>query len=420
MSFWANIRVRIPRAGVRIAFFSLTFLAVGASLARALGLTSTDVRKFWADRVAHMRELDALIAGDHAKYADLNDKDRLAVVVWWGRKHDATAQWGLLKAANDPDPRIRQEALFNLGRRCDAKDDASLAALLDRGQSDSGLIEIMGDCRIKEGAPALLRLLDGPAASVAATALGKIGEVEAVPRLKKSLASQDAWVAISAADALASLGDRSGYDIAAKWLSDTTGSQSIRGSVSKLDVQVVAARTLGKIGTKADLPLLRTAFERVIATTFGRAASRAIIEIMAREGMQLSDWKSNPTSRHILLGSFPEDMYGWDPRLSSASRSLASRNDDVVKIERVAGASSQDIFRYSMRDPAVRFGRHLAAIQAVMEVVLALDHQRSRKLLKELLSESSTDPEIVSLAKNRLQLIDKWETEGRAHAALWQ
>jgi HEAT repeat protein len=398
--------------------FVLASVVAGLWLVHAAGFTGFGFESYEARLTAHMRELDARIAKDHSEYAKLDDKDRAAVVVWWGEVNDDTAQWGLVKAATDSDPKIRRSAIFNLSRRCNARHNADLVALLGDAKSDTGaLIKAIGACKVKDAAPALMRLLNGRGEILATTALGQIGATDAIPQLKTVMASTNSWASINAAEALANLGDRSGYKIAAKWLSDSAASQGDKGNPPEWMVQQVAARTLGKIGTRKDLPLLRAVVERGNGI-LSQAASSAVMDIMDREGMKLSDWKSNSVSRRIVLDSFPQDIYGWNPALQIDPGALASRNQVVAKIERVAGASRVDIFRYCMRNSSGQSGGRWAQRSAIWEVVGALDHKESRQLLNELLSDP--DPSVVGDAKNRLQVLDQWERRAHEHAALWK
>jgi len=380
-----------------LILFSLIFSALVPGEVNASSRQKRLLRKQEKSWNRHLKKLSSLserIEKTPSSFDTLGEDKKIDLVYFWGRNYAGIARRGLLHAATDPDVRVRDKAVYILGRVKDPTLVTPLIKLLQEQKGPRGqIIAALGNYRSREAVPLMINFLGEREAATAAKALGQVGDRRAIEPLKKLLTHKDNWLATNAARSLAMLGDSSGYDFSSKQLIRWVGPKR-KGERTRLDVN---CSTLGLIGSKADLPLLRQVVKQGNGGTFSEAAARAIIRIMDREGMKLEKWRSVKEDRVLVYTSFLEDMMLWTGGPSLYS--LGERNANFSRIEKVTGESRSNIFRAIMRDSDKRFAQG-----AIWKITYALDPQESIPLLRELLKED--DPDLQKWGNYRLDVIE--------------
>ncbi len=97
----------------------------------------------------------------------------------------------LLKALDDPSPRIRRQAAYSLGQMANPE---IVRAVIDHLEAHPDLaqeetLEVLGECRLPESVPVLARYLEDPRSILrrsAARSLGRLGDPSAIEPLKEA------------------------------------------------------------------------------------------------------------------------------------------------------------------------------------------------------------------------------------------
>jgi HEAT repeat protein len=234
----------------------------------------------------------AMVAGrqvvplNEITFDHLPENDKESAIRDWGTTKSATAGRLLLHAAKDSSAHVRQAAAYELRSRCDLED--GMIALLDSGRGYSaGLMQALAECRSQKAIPIFLKYLKdlshpGPA-GVAAESIEKVGAREAIPQLKLAVQGCDELCKGIAAAALSSFGER---EVSREWaIRKLSVPEAIRGNPNDTpdwEIRQYAVRVIGRIGTSADIPILKESMER--RGILGEEADSAIAAIKERGG----------------------------------------------------------------------------------------------------------------------------------------
>lgn len=234
--------------------------AVGAEEAAELGAVLPAAARL---RVAGAEALAARWLGD-ARAAI-----RAGAVAALGALGGAGALDALAAALADPEPGVRAAALDGLARLGARGTPALVRAAQAAGAPVDGqkaIARALGETGAAEAVPALARMLEGPAAAAAATALGRLGAPGATGPLVAHLARPEAPGRPEAIEALAALVARDAAPAIAALLTD-----------DRAEVRATAARALGRLRHEPASPRL----EALRADYHGRVR-RAAVEALAK------------------------------------------------------------------------------------------------------------------------------------------
>jgi putative membrane-bound dehydrogenase-like protein len=206
-----------------------------------------------------------------------------------------TAREGIIRATADADPRLRRQALRQLGTR-----------------------------RVREALPAVLARVTDSDASVrfhAATACGRIGDSSAVPKLQELLGDPDTWVRYAAWTAL----NRVGRAHPDQW--EVIAAGLVSGDAARREGTGFALR-----GTYD--PQLVRAVTAVARDGAASAASRATaVRVLGPLHHEWPEWKGEWWAYHPALAPPPRKTVAWegtDLVLAVLRGALGDPDRDVV------------------------------------------------------------------------------------------
>lgn len=231
----------------------------------------------------------------------------------------------LLKALNDPSPRIRRQAAYSLGQMANPEIIRAVITHLeahpDLAQEET--LEVLGECRLPESVPVLARYLEDPRSILrrsAARSLGRLGDPAAIEPLRDAAREAgDPDLRRASIQGLRVLYATEASDVIGEALFDAHPSIRVAAAeaVSELELADLAptlresiqwfqdetasemSYALGVVGQVEDIPLILEVAQNMVSPTLRRRClmgvarllnvERSFYQFLAMEGMGRDD-----------------------------------------------------------------------------------------------------------------------------------